>query len=178
MAIKNSIRFGIVASLLLVLVGCSSVSSTAIYYIPTSTVKYPPKPRNWPIPILGKAPNEPHKVIGRLAFTAPVTYRFMRDSMIYNARENGADAVILKSVDGELEWFLTQVPGYYYSPGPVYRPWLWGGPYGRRAGAYGFGGGFGYGGGFYRPGFYQPGYVALDSQLITTIDAVMIVFDR
>jgi len=170
---NNSIfLFGIF--LLLGLGGCASVESTAIYYEPTTLEQYPPKPEDWPIPILGKAPKEPYKQIGRLAFTSDQGYRFMRKSIEYNARVNGADAVILRNVDQQTRVFLTQVPpSWDYVPYTAYYP------------ANGWRGGYGHGDGYCRGGgwvpvtnwvpLYQPGYVQANEQTMTSIDAEMIV---
>ena len=90
--------------------GCASVSSTSRFYFPVTTDVYPPKPKDAPIPILGKAPDRRYKVIGRLAFHADLGWKFMRDSMTYNARANGADAVILKKAESKDQVNFTEVP--------------------------------------------------------------------
>ncbi len=156
---KKSIVLLLAAFALLALGGCASVEGTAIYYTPTTLNFYPPKPKDWPVPILGKAPNESYQTIGRLAFQSDLGFRFMRRAIEYNARVNGADAVILKDVAGRREVFLTRVP-----PRVDWVPFYGGGPYG-----------------YYGPGFvryypiWQPGYVQANEALITSIDAEMIV---
>ena len=52
--------------------GCASVSSTSQFYFPVTTDVYPPKAKDIPIPILSKAPDKRHKVIGRLAFCSDI----------------------------------------------------------------------------------------------------------
>jgi hypothetical protein len=102
--------------------GCASVSSTSQYYFPVTTDVYPAKPKGSAVPILGKAPDRSYKVIGRLAFRSDLGWKFMRDSMLYNARENGADAVILKDVNSKEQVNFTQVPprmDWIPMPGPV-----------------------------------------------------------
>jgi len=102
--------------------GCVSVSSTSQFYFPVTTDVYPPKSKDIAIPILGKAPDQSYKVIGRLAFRSDLGWKFMRDSMIYNARANGADAVILKKADSKDQVNFTQVPPrmeWIPMPGPV-----------------------------------------------------------
>ncbi len=90
--------------------GCASVSSTSQYYISETMKTYPPKADDVPISILGKPPKEPHTVIGRLAFATDLGWPFLRKSMIYNARENGADAVVLNSLKTRREEFFTDIP--------------------------------------------------------------------
>lgn len=102
--------------------GCVSVSSTSQFYFPVTTDVYPPKTKKAVIPILGKAPDRPYKVIGRLSFRSDLGWKFMRESMIYNARANGADAVILKNTDSKERVNYTQVPprmDWVPVPGPV-----------------------------------------------------------
>lgn len=146
--------------------GCMSVSSTAAYYLSYTTKTYPPKPKDAVIPILGKAPDRPFKVIGRLAFSSEAGWAFMRESMLYNARANGADAVILKSADSRREARFTQVPprtDWVPVPGPVIVSNC-----GKKNSNY-------YQTSTYIPVF-QPGYVRRWVAEITAIDAEMIVF--
>lgn len=147
-------------------VGCVSVSSTAAYYLPYTTKTYPPKPKDAVIPILGKSPDRPYTVIGRLAFRSEMGWAFMRESMLYNARANGADAVILRSSDSTRENRWTQVPprtDWVPVPGPVVVSNC-----GKKNSTY-------YQTSTYIPVF-QPGYVRRWVAEVTAIDAEMIVF--
>jgi len=104
------------------LAGCASVSSTSQFYFPTTADVYRPKDKNAPIPIFGKAPDRPFKTIGRLRFSSDLGWRFMRESMLYNARANGADAVILRSSDSREVRRFAEVPprtDWVPVPGPV-----------------------------------------------------------
>lgn len=92
------------------LTGCASVSSTSQYYFSETTRVYPPKEKDAVIPILNQPPKQSHTVIGRLAFSTDLGWPFLRKSMIYNARVNGADAVILKSLKTQRNEFFTNVP--------------------------------------------------------------------
>lgn len=105
--------------------GCASVKDTAQYYVSYTTKTFPPKPKDAPIPILGKKPKQPHEVIGRLAFESPWGWKFLRKSMEYNARVNGADAVVLKDESTRTETVVQDVP-----PQIEYVPvttWVWSG---------------------------------------------------
>ncbi len=149
----------IAAVVLLCCGGCASVESTAIYYTPTTLEVFPPKPKDYPVPILEKAPDRRYRTIGKFAFETALGYRFARDAILYNARVNGADAVILKDVSGRRELYLTRVP-----PRVDYVPTV------------GYYGGYGYGGYGYTSYYpiYQPGYVRADEEVITSVDAEMI----
>jgi len=146
------------------LTGCASVGSTSIYYFPSTTTLYPPKPKNAPIPILGKSPDRPYKSIGNLTFSSTRGWPFLRDSIFYNARVNGADAAILRETNSRQQTRLVTVPprfNYIPVPGPVYR---------NKKGEV-------YYGTTYIPDF-QPGYVFPSTWTITSIDAEMIVFKK
>ena len=148
----------------LLLAGCVTPSSTAIFYLPYTTEQRPPKPKDAPIPIFGKPPSQPHKTIGRLSFATDRGWRFLRESMLYNARANGADAVVLKDATSREQVGLARTPStvnWVPVPGPVYQ--------GRKGNTY-------YGTQWVP--IFQPGFVYPTSWTITAIDAVMIVFKR
>lgn len=144
-----------------------TVSSTADFYLASTPEIYPPKPKDAPIPILGKSPDRPYKVIGRLRFEASRGWRFMRESMLYNARQNGADAVILRDSTARQQMYFTEVPpmvDWVSVPGPVVVQKV-----GKKT--------------YYSsyPNYvpiYQPGYTRRWVEQIVGIDAEMIVFRR
>ena len=152
---------------LLILQGCASVSSTSVFYQPTTANYYPPKPSNSVIPILNVAPSRPYFEIGHFAFQTTLGYPFAIHSVLYNAHRAGADAVIVKNCQS---W---SVPYSYVVPPTVgYIPvGGYGGWYGGRCG--GWGGGW-YGGGV-APVVY-PGYAGYSYQNFTAIDARMIIY--
>ena len=153
---------GVMVAVVLGLSGCTTVESTAIYYLPYSTKVYPPKAKDAPIPILGKAPKRAHTVIGRLAFSTDMGWKFLRESMLYNARMNGADAVVLRDARSRTEWGLMQVPprmDWVPGPGPAYRN--------KKGDVY-------YTTQWYP--YFRPGYTMPVQETITGIDAEMIVF--
>jgi hypothetical protein len=169
MVLRYSTLLAVLAGLCLGLIGCASVESTAIYYTSYTLDQYPPKPKDAFIPVIGKAPDRPFRKIGRLAFSSDLGYRFMRQSIDYNARQNGADAVILHDVDSITQTFLTEVPpSWDYVPVTSYNTYD---VDGCRGG--------GYGG--VQPvtnwvPVFQPGYIQPTTVTTTTIDAEMIVF--
>lgn len=143
--------------------GCASVKSTAQFYMPYTAKYYPPKDKEVPIPILGRAPREPYVAIGKLAFETDQGWNFLRKSMIYNAQMNGADAVILKKTSSRQQTTLVNVPprvdyvpstGYYRDKCgrlQTYTNWI---------------------------PFFQPGYVQPVVDTIMGIDSEMIVLKK
>lgn len=141
--------------------GCASVPSTAAYYMPVTAKYYPPKSEDAVIPIFGQAPDRRYAVIGRLAFETDQGWNFLRKSMIYNARMNGADAVILKATSQRRQTALMNVPPQmdWVPVSNYYR--------GRKGGVYG--------NTTWIP-VMQPGYVQAYTQEITGINSEMIVY--
>lgn len=159
----------ILAAVVCWLTGCASVEGTRIYYVPYTLEQYPPKPKDAFIPIVGKAPDRPHRVIGRLAFSSTLGYRFMRRSIEYNARMAGADAVVLKEVDENTQFFLTQVPPRWdYIPYTSWAPYVVRTGDGRRTTQYATYTSW-------QP-IFRPGYVAPQTITTTAIDVEMIRF--
>lgn len=144
----------------LLLPACVSVKSTAVFYTPTTTTFYPPKPKNMVIPILGELPTRPYREIGRFAFQSDMGYPFMMKAIEYNARQAGADAVYIKE---SKSW---TTPYAYTVPTTV--NWV---PVG---GWYGGGCGGWYGGAAV-PIVY-PGYTGVSYQSFMGIDARMLIF--
>ncbi len=145
------------AGIFTLLVGCSSVESTAIHY--RSIRDYPAKPPGTPIPILTAPPGRPFRVIGRLAFASDRGWGFLRKSMIYNARVHGADAVLLKTSSTRREVSVQ------YAPPKVDRyPVSWRGKNGKLYTNW--------------APYFRPGYPVRWVREITAIDADMIVFDK
>lgn len=151
----------------LLLGGCVSVSSTSDFYLAETTEVFPPKAKDAPIPILGRSPKEPYKTIGRLAFQSDLGWKFMRESMLYNARMNGADAVILRSTDSREKERFVRVPprtDWVAVPGPVFVEKRKNKTYYQSTPNY--------------IPVFRPGYVERFVDVIVGIDAEMIVFKR
>jgi hypothetical protein len=138
--------------ILAILSGCATVNSTAAYYTSYGSRVYPAKPSESVIP-----PSSTYTAIGRLAFESDRGWLFLRKSMVYNARIHGADAVVLKSATTRREISLRQVPPQV--------DWV---PIGSRRGKHGM---------IYshRVPFVRPGYTQRWVDVITAIDAEMIV---
>lgn len=146
----------------LLLQACVSVKSTAVFYVPSTNVVYPPKPKDAVIPVMNQPPSRPHAEIGRFSFQSDLGYPFMMRAIQYNARRVGADAVIIRE---SRSWTLP----YLYTVPPTLN-WIpvGGGWYGGRCGGW-------YGGPVMAPVWY-PGYSGVAYDTFTGIDARMIIF--
>jgi hypothetical protein len=98
-------------------------------------------------------------VIGRLAFESDRGWHFLRKSMVYNAQIHGADAVVLKNATTRREVSFQRVPPQVDWV-PTFRRGKGGKVYARRV------------------PFLRPGYAQRWVNVITTIDAEMIVFEK
>lgn len=102
---------------LMLMTGCETVSSTRQYYRNYSSVAYPKKSADTPMPLLERRPSRPHEVIGRLKFDSQESEAFMYRAVEYNAREAGADAaVILELSRTEHPWERWVPPTTTYTP--------------------------------------------------------------
>ncbi|MEI8292371.1 MAG: hypothetical protein WCG66_00120 [bacterium] len=99
-------------ALSILLCGCESVSSTSQFYRPVTARVYPPKPKDYNVPIFSKPPDRPYTEIGRLSFTATAGYDFMIKAIQYNARIHGGDAAIMLHENTEQRPYNYYVPGY------------------------------------------------------------------
>lgn len=148
------------AAVMLVMQGCAGVKSTAVFYTPSTTVVYPPKPDQAVIPIMNQPPSRPYAEIGRFSFQTGVGYPFLMRAVEYNAHRVGADAVLIREIKS---W---TIPRPYLVPPTL--GWI---PVG---GWYGGCGGY-YGGATAVP-VWSPGYTVMNYDSVTGIDARMIIF--
>jgi len=176
---KKLLRLLCSMALLNALTSCETMSATSQFYRPVTTQVFPPKPKDFPIPILGAAPKKKYEVIGRLSFSAGRDYGYMIKAIEYNARQAGADAAILVDSSSTSHQYTYTVPGYVatqpvttYTTGLAYS-----------AGNYCGSRGYGYGGSTYGSStsttyvpVYNPGYTGVGTVVRHSIDALMIVF--
>lgn len=102
----------LILPLFLTFTGCETVSSTKQFYRPLTTEIYPPKPKDYPVPILGAAPKKKYIAIGRLQFEAGHGYKYMIRSIEYNTRQAGGDAAIMLNSGARTQQYTYYVPGY------------------------------------------------------------------
>lgn len=96
--------------LVAVLAGCAPLSETTIFYTPVSDRYYPPKDKKADIPVLTEPPSWPHRAIGRFAMQSDRGYRFVHKAMLYNARLQGADAVIIRKLVQDVRQTYNYIP--------------------------------------------------------------------
>ena len=80
------------------LTGCTSLQDTTVFYTPSTAEFFPPLPKDAPVPVLTEPPSWPNKVIGRFAAQSDRGYPFLYKAILYNARLQGADAVVLRQL--------------------------------------------------------------------------------
>lgn len=109
------------------LAACASVADSEQFYRPVTLQKFDPKPKGYKAPILAGRPKEKYDVIGIMNFSSRYTYKFMIECLEHNARESGADAVILTSSNSSTSQESYHVSGYTtthpittYSQGSAY----------------------------------------------------------
>ena len=93
-----------------VLAGCAPLRDTEVFYTPATTKFYQAWPKNMPVPVLSEPPPWPHKTIGRFAMQSPRGYKFVHRTLLYNARRQGADAVVLRKLAYDLRRTYNYVP--------------------------------------------------------------------
>ena len=98
------------------------MSETAKFYLPYNETVRPPIAKGTTIPILGREPSRPHEMIGRLAFATNLGWDFIRASIEYNARKQGADFAVLRNTQANRRWGWAQTPpstDWIPVPGPI-----------------------------------------------------------
>ena len=90
--------------------GCAPLSETTVFYTPVSDRYYPPKTKREEVPVLAEPPAWPHRVIGRFAMQSDRGVPFVNKAMLYNARLQGADAVVVRKQGSELRQNFNYIP--------------------------------------------------------------------
>jgi hypothetical protein len=90
--------------------GCAPLGETTVFYTPVSDRYYPPKTKKEEVPVLSEPPAWPHRVIGRFAMQSDRGYPFVYKAMLYNARLQGADAVVVRKQGSELRQNYNYIP--------------------------------------------------------------------
>jgi len=93
-----------------VLSGCASLNDTTVFYTPVSQEIYPPLPKDAPVPLLAKPPAWPHRVIGRFDMQTDRSTKFAHKALLFNARRQGADAVVMRDINYDLRRTYNYIP--------------------------------------------------------------------
>lgn len=94
-----------------VLCACSPMRETAAWYTPVGDRFFPPLAKDAPVEVLNSAPSWPHEVIGKFEVISDRGYAFLERAMLYNARLQGADAVVIRRLVIEETRSYDHVPG-------------------------------------------------------------------
>lgn len=89
---------------------CSGLRETTVYYMPVADRYYAPKDKNEVIPVLSEPPGWAYRVIGRFAMQSDRGYPFLHKAMLYNARLQGADAVVVRKLGSEVRQNFNYIP--------------------------------------------------------------------
>lgn len=99
----------------LLLGACAPLSETTVFYTPVSDRFYPPKGKKEEVPVLSAPPAWPYRVIGRFAMQSDRGYRFVHKAMLYNARLQGADAVVIRKLVQDVRQTYNYIPPHWDS---------------------------------------------------------------
>ena len=107
----GNVRLMLVLLVAVAAVGCAPLSETTVFYTPVSDRYYPPKTKKEEeVPVLSKPPAWPHRLIGRFAMQSDRGYRFVHKAMLYNARLQGADAVVIRKLVQDVRETYNYIP--------------------------------------------------------------------
>lgn len=114
---------GILLTVCAALCGCANLEQTTVYYVPTEARFYPPLAKDAVVPLLAAPPSWKYHVIGRFDMQTDRGAKFARQALLFNARRQGADAVVMRNLDYDLRrtynrippsWTSVPVTNYYY----------------------------------------------------------------
>jgi len=101
---------GILLAACLALCGCASLEETAVFYTPSSPDYYPPWPKDTQLPLLGEPPPWRSRVIGTFDMETDRGPKFARKALLFNARRQGADAVVMRHLKYDVRRNYNYIP--------------------------------------------------------------------
>ena len=107
----------LVAVLVFFMTGCAamerlSMRPTEPYYLSNTQEQFPPKPREFQVPMLSQSPQQ-SRPIGIFQFTTRNGRSFAIRAAAYNARRVGADAVWMRNVQEWSEPYAYDIPAHW-----------------------------------------------------------------
>jgi hypothetical protein len=120
------VKRAILLAACLVLCGCANLEQTAVFYTPASPDYYPPLDKKAPVPILAQSPPWRSRVIGNFDMQTDRGPKFAREALLFNARRQGADAVVMRNLNYDVRRTYNYVPPSWNSV-PVtnyYNQWV------------------------------------------------------
>ncbi len=85
---------------------------TETYYLAHTSETFPPKPSDFPLPLLSQAPRQ-SKPIGVFQFQTTNGRRFATRAALYNARRVGADSVWVRALHEWSEPYAYDIPQHW-----------------------------------------------------------------
>lgn len=90
--------------------GCANFEQTAVFYTPNSEDCYAPLPEDAAVPVVAQPPAWPNRVIGRFDMATPRGPKFAHKALLFNARRQGADAVVVRELGYDVRRSYNYVP--------------------------------------------------------------------
>jgi hypothetical protein len=107
---RDILRLVSVLAAVLVLPGCANLEQTVVFYTPVGPEYYPPLDKEAYVPILAQAPPWGSRVIGKFDMQTARGPKFARQALLFNARRQGADAVVMRDLGYDLRRTYNYIP--------------------------------------------------------------------
>ena len=108
------------------LAGCANLQETAVFYTPVSPQYYPPLEKKAFVPILSQSPPWRSRVIGNFDMETDRGPKFAREALLFNARRQGADAVVMRGLKYDVRRTYNYIPPSWtsYPVTNYYNQWV------------------------------------------------------
>lgn len=90
--------------------GCANLEQTTVFYTPAGADYYAPLPEDAAVPVLAQPPPWSNRLIGRFDMATPHGPKFAREALLFNARRQGADAVVVRDLGYDVRRSYNYVP--------------------------------------------------------------------
>ena len=101
---------GILLLACLGLCGCANLEQTTVFYTPVSPQYYPPLDKKAFVPILAQPPSWRSRIIGNFDMETDRGPKFAREALLFNARRQGADAVVMRGLKYDVRRNYNYIP--------------------------------------------------------------------
>ena len=106
--------------------GCANLEQTTVFYTPVSPQYYLPLDKKAFVPILAQAPPWRSRVIGNFDMETDRGAKFAREAVLFNARRQGADAVVVRGLKYDVRRTYNYIPPSWtsYPVTNYYNQWV------------------------------------------------------
>ena len=106
--------------------GCANLEQTAVFYTPVSSEYYTPLDKKAFVPVLAQPPSWRSRVIGNFDMQTDRGPKFAREALLFNARRQGADAVVMRDLGYDLRRTYNYIPPSWdsYPVTNFYNQWV------------------------------------------------------